>query len=163
MIIHDDKHGKLSNFAGQLFLSSVAWALSHWEWVTTTPFLAILDRSWAPCLTRLPVDGNIAQNVALCIISWNPCTMHAWSCIHIYNITEWKLQVSNIKFILQACGEERQKLDVICTLCGLHFLQVCPANAEKTCNDRNIILQDDTDHRYRTLCICKPYIWSVPL
>ncbi len=103
MTIHDDKQGNfLSNFAGQLFLSSVAWALSHWEWVTTTPYLAILDRSWGPCLTWLPIDGNIAQKVALCIISLTE--IHA-QCMHEVAFTyttlpneSYKCQISNAYF-----------------------------------------------------------------
>ncbi len=40
----------LSNFAGQLYLSNVAWVLFHWERVTNF-YLDTLDRLWALCLT----------------------------------------------------------------------------------------------------------------
>ncbi len=65
----DDTRGNfLNNFAGQFFLSNVAWALSHWEWVTNFD-LDNLDWSWALCLNWLPVDGNIDQKIAPWIIS----------------------------------------------------------------------------------------------
>ncbi len=68
-LLHSCKRGNfLSNFAWQLFLSNVAWALFHWEWVINF-YLDILDRLWALCLTWMPVDSNIAQKVAQCIIS----------------------------------------------------------------------------------------------
>ncbi len=57
------------------FLSNVAWALSHWEWRTYF-YLDTLDWSWALYLTWLPTDGNIAQNVALFIITLNVVRPH---------------------------------------------------------------------------------------
>ncbi len=46
----DDIRGNfLKNLAGQLFLSNVAWALSHWEWVTHSD-LDNLGWSWTMCL-----------------------------------------------------------------------------------------------------------------
>ncbi len=58
------------------FLSNAAWALSHWEWVTNLN-MDTWNRSWALCLTWLPIDTNInrsfpatfSQKVAPCIIS----------------------------------------------------------------------------------------------
>ncbi len=49
------------------FLSNVAWGLFHLEWATHF-YLDNLDQSWALCLTWLPIDGNISQKVAQCII-----------------------------------------------------------------------------------------------
>ncbi len=46
---------------GATFLSNVAWALSNWEWGTNF-YLDTLDRSWALCLSWLPVDRNIDQS-----------------------------------------------------------------------------------------------------
>ncbi len=67
--VADDTQGNfLSNFARQIFLSNVVWALFHWEWLTSF-YLDTLDWLWALCLTWLPVDGNIAEKVAPCIIS----------------------------------------------------------------------------------------------
>ncbi len=57
------------------FLSSVALALSHWEWRTYF-YLDTLDWSWALYLTGLPADGNIAQNVALFIITLSVVRPH---------------------------------------------------------------------------------------
>ncbi len=46
----DDIRGNfLKNLAGKLFLSNVAWALSHWEWVTHSD-LDNLGWSWTMCL-----------------------------------------------------------------------------------------------------------------
>ncbi len=45
-------------------LSNVAWARSRWEWVTHL-YLDILDVSWALCLTRLPIDANIAPKAMI--------------------------------------------------------------------------------------------------
>ncbi len=63
----------LSNFASQLFLSNVAWALSRWECVTHF-FLDTLDRSWVLCITWLLIDGNISQRCPATLLKM--CSMY---------------------------------------------------------------------------------------
>ncbi len=45
------------------FLSIIVLAFSHRE-LAINFYLDSLERSWALCLTWLPIDGNIAQKVA---------------------------------------------------------------------------------------------------
>ncbi len=85
-----------SNFADQLFLSNVSWALSHWEWVTNF-YLDTLHRLWALSLTWLPVVGKINQSCS---------NQHCSKSCPVYHQPDWH----NWSFISRL----HEKVQIIC-------------------------------------------------
>ncbi len=87
-------------YTGQLFLSSVAWALSHWEWVTNF-YLDSLSRSWALCFTCLPVDANINQSCPATLLKKLPCVQKPMQVIIVAQ------REKNYAILMCACAVRR--------------------------------------------------------
>ncbi len=99
------------NFASQLFLSNVAWALSHYECVTNF-FLDTLDRSWVLCITWLLIDGNISQRCPATLLK--KCSMYhqpeydfAMLVQYFHNLNDFKQIVIIILLLKTFCNTKK--------------------------------------------------------